>query len=282
MRSAGFIRSTSRALDLFFHHSDLHPDLAPEQLSVGLEVQFTPCRDPDSNRLVAKAVQRAASGAVVFHVVSERQYLGQVLELPAQLGAAAATSPAGPGPGTATTVAAAPSALSSSACPTAESPGIIRYLPQAGRVQHIMFRSCDVAAVGCRGAGALQPEALVLFNICTDTRAASNAVRAGGKSVGNATLGASWAAVVADADLAGGSAQHQGEARHGAESGSAAATSGSAGGVSGVVGSRASYHAANKAVKVGSRAKAWQECLKTGGSRSSGIGSGAAAVLVLL
>lgn len=290
----GFIRSTSRALDLFFHHSDLHPDLPPEQLNVGLEVQFTPCRDPGSNRLVAKAVQRAASGTVVFHVLSEQQYLGQVLDLPVQLwaagpasatsataatAAATATATAMPLPAPAGNAASpraspldtapasnalvghnahagsadTPSQPSCSAAPSPcshhtpslESPGIIRYLPEAGRVQHIMFRSCDVAAGGCRG-GALQPEALVLFNICTDKRAASNAVRASGKG-GGVSLGGSTVVEAMDTGAGSVSCVSTAELRAGSSAGEVGSAAGSA---SGATGCRASHHAANRAVKV--------------------------------
>ena len=114
-------------------------------------------------RLVAKQVGRAPAGKVVFQRVSEEQQLGQVVELP-------------PPPA----VIAAATGPSAQVAPKPLHTGLIRYLPAAGQVLHIPFSSTDVQHI--HGSADLQQPAggpplrqgcFVLFNVCTDTRAAS-------------------------------------------------------------------------------------------------------------
>ena len=114
-------------------------------------------------RLVAKQVGRAPAGKVAFQRVSEEQQLGQVVELP-------------PPPA----VIAAATRLSAQVAPKPLHTGLIRYLPAAGQVLHIPFSSTDVQRI--HGSADLQQPAggpqlrlgcFVLFNVCTDTRAAS-------------------------------------------------------------------------------------------------------------
>ena len=113
---------------------------------------------------MAKQVGRAPAGKVAFQRVSEEQQLGQVVELP---------------PPPPAVIAAATGLLAQVALKPLHT-GLIRYLPAAGQVLHIPFSSTDVQHM--HGSADLQQPAggpplmqgcFVLFNVCTDTRAAS-------------------------------------------------------------------------------------------------------------
>ena len=119
---------------------------------------------------MAKKVARAPPGRVAFERVSEQQFLGQVLELPET------AMPAAPGGGGETSSSPGLSPARSPPPPS----GLIRYLPDPGRVLHIPFRSADVEP----GRPPLEAGCFAFFNVCTDTRAeASAALTASGGEI---------------------------------------------------------------------------------------------------
>jgi cold shock CspA family protein len=132
----GFIRPCNRGRDVFFHKGS---QAAGAQLAVGDEVSFVVAEDLQTNRLAATDVVVVPQGTAKFHVVSDEQHVGVVVE-----GCTASSS----------------------------GPAILLFLEQ-GRPRHLSFWPQDVDMRGavCVPAGG----AFMRFRISTDTRAAASA-----------------------------------------------------------------------------------------------------------
>ena len=72
----GFIKCCSRIADMFFHVNALQEGSLP--LEPGVDVQFIPVLDTNTNKLIASELKVLPPGSAVFESVSEREYNGLV------------------------------------------------------------------------------------------------------------------------------------------------------------------------------------------------------------
>ena len=142
-RAHGFIRCSTRPLDVFFHKSDIckGAEEAMEEASVikdgeimpGLHVKFI-CHEEEGKRAVARQICKAEEGSMSLETICEIQFVGQVMSAPSYH--------------------------------HDQDLGYIRYIPDHSKVQHLPFFPSDIIT----GSTSQLLGAIVLFRICTDKR----------------------------------------------------------------------------------------------------------------